>query len=253
MSTKTNIYYQTFYGRNNKLKQAILSFFYSISSPYRLLVEVFLRRRMGIRYYSLFFSICIVLFMLFAPLLIPFIKRQEVGIFMLEQWGWYLFTFAFGFFSYKRYKEVRVKHGEYDFEHFSLSAGFRLPFIENLKFRGKPLSVRVMNIYAEPLLTAAAALIFFLLGQVMIGILLLGCAIIYSLSYAAAFEIGRQIILDYVDDNICNRSLADVFMNDKPSESGLEFYGVKPTSEEVRKGVVPILTGSNIEEPEEVN
>lgn len=244
MSTKTNVYYRTMYARTNKIKEIILSIFYGLSSYPRLLAEVILRRNMGIRYFSTFHAVCLTLLLLFIPFVVEDKTSDDFFYVIGEHWGWYLYTVAFIYFAIKRHKECRTKHGVYDFSHFTVSAGKRLPFVENLKINGKPLDARTKNVYVEPLLIAAAGALFLLLGQNLIAALLLVCALIYSMSYVAAFEMGRQMILDNIDNIISGRELANVFKKDKPASSGFEFYGVRPTTEEAREGIAPLITGN---------
>lgn len=246
---KQNIYYMTFYGRNNILKRVFLSFFFNISSYPRLLSEVFLHREMGIRYFSLFHSLCVVLTMLAVPTILSSGYEVSIKDQLLHFWGWYSFILAFAFFSWKRYLETRTRRGVYDFDHFTLGAGKHLPFVNDLTINGEPVSPRAKDVYIEPIIVASVALTFILLDQSMIGWLLLVCALIHSLSYAAAYEMGRQLLLDEIDGGICNRSLTNIFLNDEPPVGNFEFYGPKPSSEEVRKRVAPLLT--KVEEDED--
>lgn len=249
---KTSIYYQTFYGRSNKLKEAFLGFFFNISSFPRLVIEVILRSRLGCRYFSTYHAARIIVFMLLIPFLIPASYQDGIGGFLQMHWGWFLYLGVFTYCARKRHKETWRRHGEYDFTRFSLSAGDRLPFIDNFRINGKRLDPRTLNVYIEPLFVAAVGCLALLVGQGMLAVLLLVCSVIYSISYSAAFEMGRQIILDQIDMTICNQGLTEIFIHDQEPTNGFEFYGPKPTVEEVRKGIAPLLVGQDFEEGTEL-
>lgn len=249
---KTSIYYQSFYERHNKLKDAFYGFFYSISSTPRLVIEVIIRSRMGCRYFSAYHAARITSFLLLLPFLIPASYQDGVSGFMQMHWGWLLYTASFIYCSRKRHKETWRRHGDFDFNRFGLSAGDRLPFINNLRINGKRLDPRSLNVYAEPLLIIAVGLLALLLSQWMLGVLLIVCAVIYSLSYAAAFEFGREMIQRQIDINIANQGLTEIFIHDQEPTNGFEFYGPKPTVEEVRKGIAPLLIGQDLEEGTEL-
>lgn len=238
---KTNEYYATVYGRTNKLKNGLLSFFFGISSMPRLLAEVFLRRDLGRQYFSLFHCVIWAILLLVLPFILPSDYNHSWYQPILKHWGWYLFLLAFCKFSWKRHKECKRPWGYFDFNHFSKSSGKRLPQVENFKFLGKPVNVRAMDVYVEPLLITAVGLFSLLVGQWMLGTLLTICAGIYSLSYRAAYQTGRNSSLEDIDRDIANRWITNTFLNDQPQTSNFNFYGPKPSSSEVRKGFADLL------------
>lgn len=56
---KKNLYFQTMFQRTNGIKMIILDFFLSIASWPRLMIEVFIRKNFGERYFSLAAAITI--------------------------------------------------------------------------------------------------------------------------------------------------------------------------------------------------
>lgn len=238
---KKNEYYATVYGRMNNLKQAFLGFFFGISSYPRLLIEVFLRRDMGISYFSLFHCICWAIFLFVLPFLMQGRHGNSWHQVLTSHWAWYVFFIAFCKFAWDRHKECKRPYGYYDFNHFSKSSGKRLDQVDRFKFRGKPLHMPYLDIYLEPLLATAVGLLALLLGQGMLSVLLIVCAGIYSLSYMAAYSMGRDRILEDIDKSIANRWITDTFLNDKPNPTNFDFFGPKPSSEDIRNGLADLL------------
>jgi len=234
---KKNLYYRRVFERRNQLKEVFLMFFWSIASYPRLILEVFLRRNMGRRYYS-FASGITVWVILF---IIPFLSGDALRYGFFENIKmhklWYLFWAVFGVFAYIRYKEVKTIAHEFDFKHFSLSTGVRYSFFYDLKFNGKPFTPRQIEIFIEPLPVFILGILLFFVGQVHLALLFAISAFVYSQSYAAAYMLSDNFILDKIDEIICNEGLNDTFVHDQPSHNGFEYNGIKPQSEEWRKKI----------------
>ena len=242
---KTNEYYASVYGRTNKVKQAILSYFFSISSTPRIFIEIFLRREMGIRYFSLFHCICLGAVLFALPFLMPPNFGLSLSDIILSNWGWYLYLIAFAKCSWDRSKESSHPYGYFDFNHFSLSTGKHIRFVDNFRVMGKPISARAKDVYLEPLLAVGVGILAFLTHQWMVGALLIICSGIYSMSYRAAYEMGRTFFLDKIDEDLVNRGVTDFFLNDKPKPSNFNFYGPKPSASEVRQGLAALFGGKD--------
>lgn len=238
---KTNEYYTIVYERNNRLKERFLSFFFDISSYPRLLLEVFIRRDMGRRYFSLSHCIGWGIIFLFLPFLLPANHGQAWHEIVLDHWGWYLYLVAFGIFSRKRYLECKFPWGYFDFDHFTKYTGTRLPQVNNFTFKGKAVNVRSLDVYVEPLLMTAVGLLAFSLGQGLLGGLLTICAGVYSLSYRAAYQMGQDFVLDKIDKAIANGWYTGTFLNGSPQTSNFNFYGPKPSSSDIRNGLADLF------------
>lgn len=234
---KKNLYYRNVLQRRNKLKEAFLMFFWGIASYPRLILEVFLRKNMGCRYYS--FSSCVTILVLLFIIPMMFGDTLRYGFFehFKEHKLWYLFCITFIFYGYRRYKEVKRIEGEFDFQHFSLSTGLKYDFFYSLKFNGKTFTPRQIEIFIEPLPVLILGILLLLIDQVHLGLLFIVCSIIYSQSYAAAYMLSDHFILDKIDEIICNEGLNDTFVHDKPSEKGFEYNGIKPKTEAWRKKI----------------
>ena len=233
---KKNIYYSTVFKRMNNLKTFIYSLFYNIASWPRLVMEVFLRRDMGERYFNI--ASALTVFAILA--LIPFIEYSFLFRFywtvIMENKVWYLFTGAYLFFSILRTIETRRNPSVFDFGKYSFSTGSIHEFFYNLTIRGKEPSVRAIEIFYEPLAFFIGGLLLVIFGQ-SIGLVLLFCSIVYSLSYAAAYHIGDNLVMNIIDEMIVNEATEKWLIQDKdPSSStGFKFYAHKPSKENLRQ------------------
>ena len=72
---KKNLYYQHVFGRTNAIKEFIYNFFLAISSWPRLILEVFLRKNMGERYFS--FSNCVLIIVILCYLPFPITQLKS--------------------------------------------------------------------------------------------------------------------------------------------------------------------------------
>ncbi len=72
-----------------------------------------------------------------------------------------------------------------------------------------------------------------------VGILLMVCAVLYSLSYMAAYHKGDQFIMDQIDEMICNEELVSSFVDELDSSQtrGVNFYGRRPADPNTRRRV----------------
>ncbi|KAA5532484.1 hypothetical protein F0919_17010 [Taibaiella lutea] len=233
---KRNLYFTTIGQRRNPIKDALLNFFLSISSYPKLLIEVFIRRDMGARYFNLFPVTILALFLLFFPFL-PFLNQynNKLSDTIKDNWGWYLFTAAFIVFSYFRNLESKHKPDKHD-SRYSLSAGKLLPFVKNIKFGQTSSNIRMLEIFVEPVLVFLVAVLFIILDQWPIGLLLICCAIIYCLSYIGTYSQGDDFVFDKIDGMLCTQDMSDAFIHNViETASGFRFYGYKPESKILRE------------------
>lgn len=249
-STKVNLYYHIIFRRTNVFKEVILGFFYSICSTPRLILEVFLRKSMGERYFNYAIAIFIGLVLLVSPLAIT---AGFMGMSKMEIAGkylsWYAFVVAFFVFSYQRYMEVKREPSVYNFGKFSMSSGIWLPFLNEIVLFGKRATPRKIAIIYEPAIFVIGGLFLFLIGQI-IGLLLLVCGVIYSFSYMAAYKMGDDFVMDQIDKMICNENMYDSFVLQKrPEETkGFSFFGNGPDEADQRENLVNSFFADN-EEP----
>lgn len=256
---KKNLYYKTVYGRSNVLKNSILAFFFAFSSYPRLLLEVFIRKNFGERYFSFMSAITITILLSIFPFISAGISQMlsfggygrsfDFGDLFQHYFTWYLFLIAFMYKSMERDEEVKRLPSVFDFARFSLSTGERHPRILDFKWKGKNLDIRKVETLVEPGLFFFIGLFLMLIGQ-RVGTLLVICSIFYSLSYVAAYTIGDHFIMDKIDEMICNEEMVNSFVEGRDSSEtrGFSTYGRKPTDPETRRR----LADAFMEDTEEI-
>lgn len=234
-------YYRTVFPRRNPVKDWILSLFLGSTTFARLIIEVFIRKNMGRRYFRFSGAIVTAIGLLTVPFFPLVLDLFVPSYFGYGFWGtikeyslWYVFVGVFLYFSYLRYKDIKHLRSLFDYEHFSLSTGTVIKQLSDLKFRGKDISPRIREIFIEPLPFFIGGLLLMLLGQKLLGGLFVFSAIVYCISSARAYAEGDDYMLDLIDEIICNRELVRTFKSDEPTQHGFQFYGDKPNSQQLR-------------------
>jgi len=228
--------------RDNVLKNIIYTFFLSVASYPRLLIEVFIRQHFGDRYFKL--SSALSVFVLLAVMPIPLYRASQIlssgegtGKFWLMFLSWYAFLIVFLVKAIKRWKETKIIASVLDYNYFSLSEGFINPKAYALIVRilGPNISIRTQEIYVEPAFAFIPGFIFFLIGQ-PIGIVLMLAAIGHGFSYAAAYKSGDDFFRDVLDKTILARQKKAAFVDQLRPEKcqGVNMRGSKPTDRDSR-------------------
>ncbi len=238
---KKSIYYKTVFQRKNVIKDFLLKLFLSIASYPRMILEVFIRKNFGERYFSFATAITIFVILLLIPALS---SRYYFNDFRFDGWDmlmenklWYIFACAFLYVANQRRLEIERLPSVFDFARFSLSNGIIHPFFQKLVLDKSNYTIRQIEIFIEPLVFLAIGLLLAPMGQAPLSILLVVCSIIYSLSYSAAYYLGDQFIMDKIDEMIASEEMVNAFVNDlDPSQTrGFNFIGRKPASPERRR------------------
>jgi hypothetical protein len=244
-----NLYFRTLYKRQNKVKEFILTLFLSVSSLPRLILEVFLRKNMGERYFSTAtaatIAVILGLYPVIGDLFTAMLPRALRGImggygnreshFWLHYGTWYLFLAAFVYFSYQRRKEVKRNPSVFDFARFSLTPGDLHPAFYDLRLFGVTPNTRTIETVYEPMAAFLLGFFLYMIGQNVGGLLML-CGIIYALSYSATYHKGDQLVMDTIDERIINEEMENAFIGGTEAR-GVRFYARKPTHEELRRKV----------------
>lgn len=246
---KKKIFYTQALRRENMLLAAIFEFFLKVASYPRLVIEVFLRKNFGQRYFTLASALSVGIILLTIPLLQSSFNSTSYGGFggtrepFLNRFAlWYLFTFTFISFSFKRRWEIRRGPSVFEFEKFSLYSGDKHPFFRSVNISGWKPSVRTVEIFLEPAP-------FFVLGMLIIlfdkslGWLLIISSLCYALGYAAAYKKGDDFIMDKIDTQIANEELFNTLVDGKSGEQtrGVELYCDRPQSRTDREKLASIL------------
>lgn len=239
------------FGRTNNIEFVVLSLAMFFASWPRLVIEVFIRRNFGERYYTLASAISVFLLLAFIPVArIIFIDYGYVewGDFFKNYLTWYLFLFVFLFFGWLRYLETKRNPSVFDLEKYSLYSGDFLPALKKFMEQTKS-SVRHLEIFYEPGAVFIIGLILALAGQPL-GTLLIVCSIIYSLSSAGAYRQSDHYIMDQIDKMILLEEFEKAFVDDKAADQTrhVSIPGRKPATKELRKKIADqILKNAPVE------
>jgi hypothetical protein len=238
-----NLYFRAAFQRENLLKTFFLDAFLKISSYPRLILEVFIRKNFGQRYFSLASVITALVMLLIVPVLanrLPSFSSDYDApepSFWSRYTTWYLFVGAFCYFAYLRWNEIRRNPSVFDFGKFTLYSGDINQRFFKIRLFGRP-TVRQIEIFFEPALFIFTGLFLMLLGQ-KLGDLLMFCSVFYCLCYHAAYRQGDNFIMDIIDEKIMNEEMENGFVDEMLAENtrGVRFYMNKPTSHDLRQKV----------------
>jgi len=243
---RKNLYFRSVFQRQSIFFTNFLGLFFILASFPRMVLEVFIRKNMGERYFRITSAILVFLFLIGIKYVSDWLRHM--GIFGLidpesneggfRSFSWYLFAFVFLAFSILRYSEIEQSRSKFDFLRFSHSTGESV--IQNFLVKGNMgFSPRMMEIVIEPLLFFAIGIVL-KLSDNSLGTLLIFCSIFYSFSYIYAYQVGDNFVLDKIDEMIINKNLSEAFTSDDPSYSkdGFKFIGRKPANPEAREEVV---------------
>lgn len=229
-TTKT-LYYRTVILRQNKLKFAILNFFFAICSYPRLVLEVFIRKDMGERYFNLASAITTAVLLILIPQFIFYSYESKWHEILWDHKIWHLFIVVFLVFSLLRHKESWRPDSTFDLSRYSRSSGTTLKIFDNINTKATQREIE--TIY-EPTPFALLGILLMFTGQALLGSLFILCAIVYSLSYYGAYMNGDNLILDKVDEIIFNEEMSGIFIKNQPARRGVNpFFTKRPATEEL--------------------
>ncbi|MDI1254586.1 MAG: hypothetical protein PSV16_00670 [Flavobacterium sp.] len=262
---KKNIYYTTTFQRKNPLVEWFTGLFKAFASPSRLLLEGFIRKDFGERYFNLYSVLSLAISLAILPVL--FLKIPEwiggsglgadpMGISDLggttptyagssltslfpRYLGWYFFLVAFIGVGVKHHLDMLRNPSVYDFEKFSLCSGTINPLFYKIKIPGIKTDVRLIECLLEPLFFFTIGFVLWFLGQTL-GNLIMFCSFCYAMSYIWAYKHGDDFIMDTIDQIIVNQELENSFVNDVSPEDakGFQSRGKKPEDKEMRRQIL---------------
>ncbi|GCC49834.1 hypothetical protein SanaruYs_00480 [Chryseotalea sanaruensis] len=188
----------------------------------KLILEVFIRKNFGERYFTFWSAIKATLVLAVLPLFILYFPRIFfIPKFRLQpiQWPdffwsyatWYVFTIAFLIVAYKRHEETRRRSNEYDFETDSLYAGDIHPrFLKNKTF-GEP-NIKTIETLSEPAFFFVIGIALIIFGQ-SLGMLLVLCSILYSWNSRLQYKIGHHRTLDTIEERLFNNQKFETYVD----------------------------------------
>lgn len=263
-----SIYYRNTLRRENVFKLFFLSLFSFFSSYPRLLLEVFIRKNFGQRYFRLSSVLTVAGMMGFLPRImhqlptqgqpeafdeaypnfdmpeeLPAVMNTAATSFWGDYWLWYLFLALFLVFSVKHAYDQRKAPSVFECRSFSLYSGKVNPLFYKINILGFKPDIRMIECYLEPLLFLVIGIILALVGQAL-GWVLIICSIFYSMNYISAYYAGDNFIMDKIDEIICNEELENTFLNDKSEDEtrGFRVRAGKPDGSDYRKKLLPLLS-----------
>lgn len=264
-----NLYYRSIMRRENTIKKFFLSLFTFFASGARLLLEVFIRKGFGERYFKLSAAAILTVEFGFLPFLLVFLQRKlwavlQVAAPMGNSWsdetmgesvaaspvepsfwagytGWYLFVAAFLLFSIKHHLDQKRDPTVFDFQKFSLYGGALQSYTQKIPFF-KTKNARLRECFVEPLFFMVIGILLILIHQ-YVGWLLVICSIFYSVSYISAYEAGDNFVMDRIDEMISNQEMEKSFVDgaDADDTRGFTFRGHRPEREEYRRALLPSI------------
>ncbi len=251
-----NLYYRTVFRRRNAVKEAVYAFFLAFCSKPRLLLEVFLRRNMGERYFNFTTALTILIVLALIPLFILSIQKRLWSLrgyhsewshflmFLLTYGTWYGFLAGFLYCALKRRKEIQRLPSVFDFARFSLSSGVIHPAFHKIKLEGQPASVRQIETLLEPGLFFVGGFALWIGARQPIGFVFMFSGLCYAMSYRAAYHDGDNFVMDRIDEMILNEEQVKAFIEGRtPDETrGVNFRCRRPADPDLRRLVVETFT-----------
>ena len=231
---RQNIFRTVSAGRKSEVYALGKDLIFKLSSYPSYIVEVFLRKNFGERYYTFSIAIIISIAMLF-PMLLEGNLRNFLGI------PWLVFTLAFLYKSIRHRMEFRRFGTSYNFDRYSYSDGEIHPFFWN--FFGKEiLGVKVTRYLIHVLIEPGLPIIIGLFLTAIpftrgTGILILISGVLFCYRNIMKAYAARDYILDIIDEQIVMHGKHDVLMEEKPKNEtkGLSFPIELPSNKLLRE------------------
>ncbi len=237
-SGEHNIFREMAGARVNFVFDFILSLMSALSSYPSSIVEVFMRKSFGSRYFTLATNLTVFAILIF----ISFKISNQAGF----KYAVSLFLFALAYLgmAIKHRLEIKKYGTAYNFERFSKSNGLMHPRLLGLidkEFYGIKINKYIVSVYLEPvvpfLIGAVLSLSFYTLT---VGIILMISGFLFGFRNFVKAHTARQWLLDQIDEQICARHDRGVLMDERPPQetAGLDFPITLPPQMELRKHLV---------------
>lgn len=239
---KKNLYY-TMVFKNSALENKSVNILLQILELPKTVLLPFLRRDMGERYFSLLLVFFIAGLLNIA---IPYLDKSNLP----NAHHLHIFNVLFVVISIVRYIQIRQAPSVFDFAKFSYSSGDSYAFFKKIKFRGKSFSNRTIDIFLEPIFALLIGLLFTVLFTSPAGILIMICAVCYSVSNLLRARLADHFIMDKIDEVICNEELSASFAKGEevsPRKIPIS-YPNRPTNTELRNNLSGLFKGGEDDE-----
>jgi len=238
---KQNIFMIVTAGRKGLLNNLVKDLIFSISSYPSYIVESFLRKNMGCRYFTFSIAVTISLAMLFPWFFQGNIMRDFLGL------PWLIFTLLFLYKSVRRRMEIRRFGFTYNFDQFSYSDGEKLDFLYDLegkKIAGITITKYLILVLIEPAIPILTGLLLMVSTYTRpTGVLIFICGILFCYRSVMKAYAARDFVLDTIDKQITAKWNYEVIMEEKPKSQtgGLHFPIDLPNDEEFRISLIEFI------------
>lgn len=265
---KREIYFQSTFQRQGEIEQTISAHLFTYLQFPRLLLEVFIRKNLGERYFSMgiaVFMFCVLFYLPihFAPQLHAldmmtdksFMSISDVSgmkaaskfsylKFIFKNITWYGFISAFIYSAFLRNQEIKRLPSVFDFGRLSTVTGDIHPLFKEVKWKGQLVNERQIETLIEPLFFFTIGIILIVFHQ-LVGYLIVIASIGYSISYVLAYHHGDHFIMNKIDQMILGEEINSAVVEGKsPNETrGTKFYGRVPNDPGNRRRVVDSMFG----------
>ncbi len=272
---KTNRYYRTVLQRSNSFVQWFTGLFDAFASSCLLLLEVFIRKDFGKRYFNFQSVIQLAFLLAVIPVLIlkvpewlgmmglgsspslstfdgtiPAPVSRKLSSLFPRYLCWYVFIA--GFLAIGLWHQIAMMFGKpaNDTYKFSLYSGTFHPLFERIKIPGILVNGRLVECLLEPLFFFVIGVFFWMIGQTL-GYLLMFASFTYAMHYVGSYRKGDHFVMDILDGMISNAEMENAFVKglDGSQTNGFQFRGTLPADEELRRTMLPLI----LEEEEAVS
>ncbi|GFZ79686.1 hypothetical protein GCM10011531_06990 [Aquaticitalea lipolytica] len=232
-------------GRASALYQMGTDLIFIISSYPSYIVEVFMRKHFGERYFSFSVAVIISLTMLYPFIFLGNRVRGALGI------SWLLFTLLFLYKSIRHRMEYKRFSMTYNFDRFSYADGEIFDFWYDLigtKLLGLTVTRYRILVLFEPAIPVLIGLLLMLVKFTRpIGILIFFSGLLFGYRNTMKAYAARSYVLDAIDEQIVSKWKYDVIMEEKPKSQtgGLSFPIELPKSNDIRQNLIDNVDEKN--------
>ena len=244
--TKARLYFRKIYPYVSFFREILFGFFSVLAHLPARIVEIFLRRNFGERYYSLDAPVIMFLAMSY-PLYIWISTGSYEFIQMMGfSWFWILFSFVFLGFAIKRKREINHDLQSFDDAKYSMYSGdewsiwYRFENKLPRLFKRDTFFYNIERVYEGGLFLIVGFVFLFIPFSRYVGVLLIFSGASYMFTMYLRYLKSRDMVLDQIDDKIHNEDMHDAFTNDK-SKRGFRWFGPKPDDPQFRETIAESL------------
>lgn len=253
MSKQTPIrksYHSATTGYASFVRKVLTILVIGLSMPTNLILSVFYRKNFGERYYSLGAAIVIALL-----LIMPVIGLIKLNAYLAMIISMSLFVIVFLVFAVKRRREFTAFTHNVDCDRYSYYEGdINMKIWDRIRKIFPKLSENryVIRKYYEPALATIVGVILMVIFITLpVGIILTIAGILQYFRVVAQYSIGREFMLDKVDQIISDEEMMNSLFYENPPEKtrGFDFFAPRPSDPNLRKKVAELSRSEEYEEP----